>query len=73
MAGRYEWLGVWAASYAAFVFDHETYVQTAAYGAALVVVIVATIRRSRTARWVQRASATRDCGQPRTSAGGSIT
>jgi hypothetical protein len=49
MAGRLEWLGVWAAGYAAFVFDHQTYVQTAAYGAALLLVLVVTVRRSRAA------------------------
>ncbi len=45
MAGRWEWLAVWPAMYVAFVFDRETYAQTAAYGLALVVVGVVSWRR----------------------------
>jgi Glycosyltransferase family 87 len=51
MAGRLEWLSVWAALYVAFVFDHETWVQALAFGAALAMVaIVGSIRWSRTRR-----------------------
>ncbi len=32
MSQRWEWLAVWAAAYVAFVFDHSTAVQVAAYG-----------------------------------------
>jgi hypothetical protein len=39
MARRLEWLSVWSASYVAFVFDHQEYVQAASYGVALVVVV----------------------------------
>jgi hypothetical protein len=48
MAGRLEWLSVWAALYVAFVFDNETWVQALAFGAALAVVaIVGFIRWGR--------------------------
>lgn len=47
MAGRWEWLTVWAATYVAFVFDHETYAQTTAYGLALAAVVFFTLRRRR--------------------------
>ena len=47
MSRRWEWLTVWAAAYVAFVFDHSTAVQVAAYGSALVVVLLVTLRRTR--------------------------
>jgi glycosyl transferase family 87 len=50
MSRRWEWLAVWAAAYVAFVFDHSFAVQLAAYGAALGVVVVATLRRVRVSR-----------------------
>ena len=50
MSQRWEWLAVWAAAYVAFVFDHSTGVQVAAYGSALVVVALATLRRTRLRR-----------------------
>ena len=40
MAGRLEWLAVWAALYVAFIFDHETLVQALAFGTALAVVVI---------------------------------
>ncbi|HEY5821081.1 MAG TPA: glycosyltransferase family 87 protein [Propionibacteriaceae bacterium] len=49
MAGRLEWLVVWAAMYVAFVFDRETYAQTVAYGLALAWVAFVTVRRRRAA------------------------
>ena len=50
MSRRWEWLAVWAAAYVAFVFDHSVAVQVAAYGGALVVVVLATLRRARLSR-----------------------
>ena len=50
MSRRWEWLAVWAAAYAAFVFDHSPGVQIAAYGSALAVVGVTTLWRLR-ASW----------------------
>jgi Glycosyltransferase family 87 len=51
MAGRLEWLSVWAALYVAFVFDDETWVQALAFGTALAVVaIVGSIRWGRNRR-----------------------
>ncbi|HEY5981812.1 MAG TPA: glycosyltransferase family 87 protein [Microlunatus sp.] len=47
MSQRWEWLAVWAAAYVAFVFDHSTGVQVAAYGGASVVVSLAALRRAR--------------------------
>ncbi|HVK36284.1 MAG TPA: glycosyltransferase family 87 protein [Microlunatus sp.] len=47
MSRRWEWLAVWAAAYAAFVFDHSPGVQIAAYGSALAVVGVTTLWRLR--------------------------
>jgi hypothetical protein len=47
MSGRWEWLTVWVAAYVAFIFDHSTGVQVAAYGGALVVIGFAVLRRSR--------------------------
>jgi hypothetical protein len=46
MAGRLEWLAVWAALYVAFVFDDESWIQALAFGAALGVVVLAGLRRS---------------------------
>ena len=46
MAGRLEWLAVWAALYVAFVFDDESSVQALAFGAALGVVVLVGLRRS---------------------------
>jgi glycosyltransferase involved in cell wall biosynthesis len=45
MAGRLEWLAVWAALYVAFVFDRETFVQALAFGIALVIVVLVGLRR----------------------------
>jgi hypothetical protein len=45
MAGRLEWLAVWAALYLAFVFDRETFVQALAFGIALVIVVLVGLRR----------------------------
>ena len=50
MSQRWEWLAVWAAAYVAFVFDHSTAVQVAAYGGALGVVAVVALRRIRLSR-----------------------
>lgn len=47
MAGRLEWLALWAAMYVAFVFDDLIVVQGAAYGAALITVLVVGWRRRR--------------------------
>ena len=47
MAGRLEWLAVWVALYVAFIFDHETYIQALAFGAALGVVVLAGYSRRR--------------------------
>ena len=47
MSRRWEWLAVWAAAYVAFVFDHSMGAQVAAYGSALGVVAVMTLRRVR--------------------------
>jgi hypothetical protein len=45
MAGRLEWLSVWAALYVAFVFVHETLIQALAFGTALAVVASVGFRR----------------------------
>ncbi len=45
MAGRLEWLAVWAAFYVAFVFDRESFVQALAFGTALGVVVLVEFRR----------------------------
>jgi hypothetical protein len=50
MSRRWEWLAVWAAAYVAFVFDHSSGVQIAAYGGALAVVGVTTLWRVRVSR-----------------------
>ena len=50
MAGRLEWLAVWAALYVAFVFDRETFVQALAFGTALGVVVLVGFRRWSKAR-----------------------
>jgi hypothetical protein len=46
MAGRLEWLAVWAALYVSFIFDHETSIQACAFGTALGVVALVGRRRS---------------------------
>lgn len=50
MARRLEWLAVWAATYVAFVFDHEIYAQTVAYTLALVAVVLVGMRRALSVR-----------------------
>ena len=50
MSRRWEWLAVWAAAYVAFVFDHSSGVQIAAYGSALAVVGVTILWRVRVSR-----------------------
>ncbi len=47
MSRRWEWLAVWVAAYVAFVFDHSTGAQAAAYGGALLVVCLTIVRRAR--------------------------
>lgn len=46
MAGRLEWLAVWAALYVSFVFDDESSIQALAFGTALGVVVLVGLRRS---------------------------
>ena len=50
MAGRLEWLALWPAMYVAFIYDHEIVVQAAAYGLALVAIVVVAVLRRRSAR-----------------------
>ncbi len=50
MAGRLEWLALWPAMYVAFIYDHEIVVQAAAYGLALVAIVVVGVLRRRSAR-----------------------
>ncbi|CAA9373516.1 MAG: hypothetical protein AVDCRST_MAG75-308 [uncultured Propionibacteriaceae bacterium] len=47
MAGRLEWLSVWAATYVAFVFDREVFIQSCGYAAALLCVAAVGWRRHR--------------------------
>ena len=50
VAGRWEWLGVWAASYVAFVGWAHIGVQATGYGVAFLIVVAALVVRRRVNR-----------------------